>query len=243
MDQGQVSQATPEKKLLKIIEDTGEGAADAKAAVRSSAVKKFNVSGIFSVSAIKARFSSLKNKFKSKLSPEAILSTDVRKINHLLMLATGVALVFFLINISTYRKSAHMDLGLLMKESTKTSGAASMMPRVSVSISETETLDSLLEKIKKRDYFKPIPKQQKKATAEKSSTQPSDIIDQATETLRLVGISFSPNPNDSYAMIEDTATRITYFVKSNQKILGVTISDIQRDKVILSLGDSEKELR
>jgi hypothetical protein len=101
----------------------------------------------------------------------------------------------------------------------------------------------LLNIVKKRDYFKPITKQQKKAAAEKTPVLSSQAIEQATENLRLVGISLAANPDDSCAMIEDMATKITYFAKKDQIILGVKITGIEKDKVIVSLNDMEKELR
>jgi type II secretory pathway component PulC len=88
-----------------------------------------------------------------------------------------------------------------------------------------------------------VAKQQKKAAAEKTGPVSTQAIDQAAENLRLVGISYAPNPKDSYAMIEDLASKITYFIKVNQAISGVKVADIQKDRVLLTYQGQEKEMR
>ena len=58
----------------------------------------------------------------------------------------------------------------------------------------------------------------------------SRILD-ATESLKLVGISWSDNPD---AIIEDTKDTKTFFVKIGQKIGDVKVQAIFKDKVVLS---------
>lgn len=243
MDQGQVAQTSPEKKLLKIIEGGSEKSADSGGSLKSRAVKKFNPASIFAFAKFIPRFHFSPVKLKDKLSVDAILSTDIKKINHLLMLVAAVTFVYFAINFVNYRKNASKDIFSALGK-VKASEAALAIPRINVNMSQTASLETFLSKIRKRDYFKAITKQQKKVAAEKTAPiLSSQAIDQATENLRLVGISFAPSPKDSYAMIEDTSTKITYFVKKDQAILGVKVADIEKDRVVLSLNDFQKELR
>ena len=65
------------------------------------------------------------------------------------------------------------------------------------------------------------------------------ILD-ATETLKLVGISWS---NDPDAIIEDTKDTKTFFVKTGQKIGEVKVQAIFKDKVVLSYQGEETELK
>ncbi len=241
MEQGQVTGTTPEKKLLKIIETGGAKGAGQPEAVKADVVKKIKKPGL-PLSAFFTRLSGAGAQFKAKLSPDAILADDVKKINALLMVASLAIAAYLLFGFATRKKDSGRDMFKPVSQDQKTLDAATVMPKVSISMSETETLGTLLEKIKKRDYFKPVAKQ-KKAAPEKTGPVSTQAIDQAAENLRLVGISYAPNPKDSYAMIEDLASKITYFVKVNQAISGVKVADIQRDRVLLTYQGQEKEMR
>jgi type II secretory pathway component PulC len=61
-----------------------------------------------------------------------------------------------------------------------------------------------------------------------------------TQNLKLVGISWS---NDPDAMIEDTKTTRTFFVKRGQMISEVKVKDIARDKVVLTYDGEDIDLR
>lgn len=58
--------------------------------------------------------------------------------------------------------------------------------------------------------------------------------------LKLVGILWSDNPQ---VMIEDTKTAKTYFLSSGEMIANLKIEQILKDKVILTNGEREWELR
>jgi type II secretory pathway component PulC len=242
MEQGQVVGTTPEKKLLKIIETGGAKGAGQPEAVKAGVVKQIKKPGL-PLAAFFTRLSGAGTQFKAKLSPDAILAADVKKINVLLMVASLAIAAYLLFGFATHKKDSARDILKPVNQDQKTIDALTAMPKVSISMSETETLGTLLEKIKKRDYFKPVAKQQKKAAAEKTGPVSTQAIDQAAENLRLVGISYAPNPKDSYAMIEDLASKITYFIKVDQAISGVKVADIQKDRVLLTYQGQEKEMR
>ncbi|HTY45720.1 MAG TPA: type II secretion system protein N [Patescibacteria group bacterium] len=241
MEQGQVGGATPEKKLLKIIETGGAKGAGPEA-VKADVVKKIKKPGL-PLAALFTRLSGAGTQFKAKLSPDAILATDVKKINVLLMVGALVIAAYLVVGFATRKKDSGRDMFRPSSKEQKMPDISTVMPKVSISMSETETLGTLLERLKKRDYFKPVAKQQKKAPAEKAGPVSTQAIDQATESLRLVGISYAANSKDSYVMIEDLASKITYFVKVNQAISGVKVTDIQKDRVLLTYQGQEKEMR
>ena len=62
----------------------------------------------------------------------------------------------------------------------------------------------------------------------------------AAQNFKLVGISWS---NDPDAMIEDTKAKKTFFVKRGQMVGEFKVQAISRDKVILSYGQEEIELK
>ena len=92
------------------------------------------------------------------------------------------------------------------------------------------------EKVAQRDIFKmgpkPLPTEKQKVV--------SPVVTEATKNLKLVGISWSDNPD---AMIEDTQAKRTFFLKRGQKIGKMKIQAIFRDKVILSYEDEEVILK
>lgn len=94
-----------------------------------------------------------------------------------------------------------------------------------------------MEKVQARDIFrdeKPV---------DQKAQQPVVVAasDPATSNLVLVGISWS---NDPDAIIEDKAVKQTYFLKRGQSTAGgVRVEAIFKDKVVLSHGGKEIELR
>ena len=68
----------------------------------------------------------------------------------------------------------------------------------------------------------------------------SSKVMEATQNLKLVGISWSSSPD---AIIEDTKTTKTFFVKTGQMMGDVKVQAIFKDKVVLSYSGEEMELR
>ena len=92
-----------------------------------------------------------------------------------------------------------------------------------------------LEVVKKRDIFR---------MGSKLPQDSSDVISskaaEATQTLKLVGISWSEAPD---AMIEDTKAGKTFFVKKGQSINDFKVEAIYKEKVVLRYGAESIELR
>ena len=99
-----------------------------------------------------------------------------------------------------------------------------------------------LEKMGERDIFQ-MGAVRKVTGADGVQTEmkvTSDRILDVTENLKLVGISWS---NDPDAIIEDTKDTKTFFVKTGQKIGEVKVQAIFKDKVVLSYQGEETELK
>jgi hypothetical protein len=103
---------------------------------------------------------------------------------------------------------------------------------------ETTLLKSFsfyLEAVKKRDIFR---------MGSKLPQDSSDVISgkaaEATQTLKLVGISWSSSPD---AMIEDTKAGKTFFVKKGQSVNDFKVEAIYKEKVVLRYGAESIELR
>ena len=102
-------------------------------------------------------------------------------------------------------------------------------------VSALKVASYYLEKIRARDIFKIGSKKK-----EEEIKVPSSKIIDATQNLKLVGISWSGDPD---AMIEDTKALRTFFVKRGQMIGEVKVQAIFKDRVVLSYEGEELELR
>ncbi len=70
--------------------------------------------------------------------------------------------------------------------------------------------------------------------------------DQATDALKnykLVGLSLEPDQKDSQAMVENTTSSVTFFVKRGEVLDGMEIVDILEDRLILKVNGQRTELR
>ncbi|OPX30310.1 MAG: hypothetical protein B1H08_02110 [Candidatus Omnitrophica bacterium 4484_171] len=104
------------------------------------------------------------------------------------------------------------------------------------SISNLKELKYYLNEAKNRDIFNIVTAKQ----PEPKETKNIQAIAKKTSYLKLVGISWSNNPD---AMIEDTRAKKTLFVKEGDLINNILVKKILRDKVILNLEGENIELK
>ena len=220
------SKPTPEKQLLKLIEEP-------KAEVIAKETIKRKSFSLFSFGAFKGRIAFFKDSFKGGFKFDgAALSLDLKFINRILGAGAVVLIGYF---IMTLVKSE-----LLLKKlpdltfEYQPSAGGSSLPEASMS----KTLSYYLEKITSRNVFRVSTDTVVKTTEEKKG--PSSAIVEATKDFSLVGISWSDDPD---AMIEDTKSQRTYFVKRGQLIGEIKVEAIYRDKVLLSYKGEELEIK
>jgi hypothetical protein len=83
-------------------------------------------------------------------------------------------------------------------------------------------------------------RKEQKPVEQAPEAQPAQDAE-AVQSLALVGISWSSNPD---AIIEDKARQRTYFVKRGQEVgEGVKVEAIFKDHVVVTFEDREYELR
>lgn len=223
---------TPEKQLLKLIEEPKTNAGGRSL---ETAIIKRKGSELFSFRALSGRISFLIDDWKKNIQ-EGRFYLNVRIINNILGLSVFI-LTFYLIGnflISTIRLNKMPDLKLQLEKGAQSSIQA---------VSPLKVLPYYLERIRARDIFKMVSKKAASSDTEGAESEakgPSEKITEATKTLRLAGISWSDDPD---VMIEDTKTQKTYFLKKGQRIDSVKIQAVFKDKVILSYEGEEIELR
>lgn len=220
---------TPEKQLLRLIETSSTR----PVSVGTQAAKYHSLS-FFSLGALRGRLSFFKDALLKWLRSGKSQHLDIGIINRVLQALLVVLACYLAVDLarSAVRLTKTPDFGFQDRDTAgkKTSvleGAALVEKRAS----------DYLDKISERDIFK---MGAKKANAGTSQKAPTVAIMEATQNLKLVGISWSGDPD---AIIEDTKVLRTFFVKRNSMIGNVKVQAILKDKVVLTYNGEEIELK
>jgi len=207
------------------------------AAVQAHALKRRSMSFV-SLGAWLGRFSFSKDWFRRKIESFRGQSLDTKSVNRILFLCACVFTLYFLVSTTTALIQLNRPPDLDVPASGD-GASVNLMERVFLK----KAVSYYLEKIGGRDIFRMGTVQKATTGADGAQTgmkvTSAKILD-ATESLKLVGISWSANPD---AIIEDTKETKTFFVKTGQKIGDVKIQAIFKDKVILSYEGEETELK
>ncbi|MCM8758095.1 MAG: hypothetical protein NC900_03570 [Candidatus Omnitrophica bacterium] len=217
---------SPEKELLKLIEESKIEPANIK---KTTFIRQSR--GIFSFGAWKGRFLFLKERlFKRRAI--SVYEYDLRWLNRILEFSILI-LAFYLVS------SIFSSINNLKKVPSLTYRSRTDKPIIDFLEKSLlkKSVESYLEKVSQRDIFNIVVEKTKPSTSPKPTTE-STL--EALNNLKLVGISWSENPD---AMIEDTKAMRTFFVKRGQMLGDFKIKAIYKDRVILSYGEQEFELK
>ena len=222
---------TPEKQLLKLIEDPKSKGAGAytKAARRQS-------TGLFSPGAWMGRASFFKKGFMKRLKTGGLPLFNIKSVNRILVFCNFALIGYFAFglsdSISGLKEPVNITLGGKQIQKSEAAKVESFLKPESF----------YLEKIGARNIFKmgKIEKEDMIEAAVVDVTPSASAAVEATQHLRLVGISWSNNPD---AMVEDTRALRTFFVKKGQMVGEVKVKDILRDRIVLVYEGDEVELR
>lgn len=222
-------QLTPEKQLLKLIEDSKVNTAG----VQVQAIKRHHLS-LISFGAWSGRLLFLREELKKWLQQKGNIQPDIKLINSLLNIIIILLFVYllfsFLGGFSAFGKISKLEF----KASEDTG-----LGRAQDALSFKKPQTYYLEKIRERDILR-IGQGKAIASESKGPKAPSSRIIDATQHLKLVGISWSADP---VAMVEDSKALRTVFLKRGELIGDVKIQAIFKDKVILGYNGEEIELR
>lgn len=223
---------TGEQKLLKIIEGQGSAAA-AAGGPQTAAPSAAQIAAAVKGSGIAFNPSALLNPLSGIFSGKLKLHFGLREINILLIGGFVFVLAMLTMNLLASMKSGSSKVEL--SEEAPTQGIASLVLSV-------KQLPDYLKLIQKRNIFKPYDKANDDSQKMVSLNEGKAIVT-LTEGFKLVGISWLDSPETASAMIEDTKTTTTYFLRTGEDINGVTIKKIYADRVILSYQGEELSIR
>jgi hypothetical protein len=221
---------TPEKQLLRLIENPKQPVLKVEEAKRQS--KKW-----FSLNALKGRISfwssaSGKQWFSFKSFTKS--GVGLRQINlalRMLIICLAAFLVYYVVQMSLeLKKASNLILNFDGRDIQFQEGIEP----------EVKNLSYYLEKVSGRNLFNitDVPAPQIRPGQQPVLTKKE--VDR-TKDFSLVGISWSSDPE---AMIEDSKNKRTYFMKRGQALDDeIRVVTIFRDKVILTYNNKEFELR
>ena len=221
---------TPEKQLLNLIENPKAKNANP---LGLSGMKQHGLS-LLSPGAWLGRVSFSRERFKKWLKDLKRRPLDVKALNKALSVCLVILTLYFAgnlaIGIVNTKKLPVFKFEFSGKESGDLLQEGSFLKAASY----------YLEKVRQRDIFQLEPKKTEGTTEAAAPAGPSGEILDATQHLKLVGISWS---NDPDAMVEDSRALKTFFVKRGQMLGDVRVQAIFKDKVVLSYRGEEIELR
>ena len=226
--------ATPEKKLLELIESpTGNTLREIK--------KKRKRIGLVSPGALKGRFSFFKRFMSSSLEKHRV-GFDIKKVN--------AVLIVCIIGLAVYLAWDWVDATAKLNEisglTSEPAEAQEQQAKPFLPLSLLKEISYYSQKVNSRNIFEldlktASPEEGKSAAVEEKIITPKDELMELTEYFVLVGVSWSDDP---VAMIEDTDAKMTYFKRKGEEVeKGVRIKQIFIDKIILEYNGAEVELK
>lgn len=223
---------TPEERLLRLIESGERGR-------RPFALWDVKAWGPFSFTGKEWARRLVASWFSGRSAPREL---NLTLINRALVVVLVLLVAAIALNTQRVRPSP-MDLS---RPARSASPSAKELPRAALG-----PMEHYLSEVEGRDLFSAVaPQERKKVEARAEPVRPPEppkppqataleILRERAKTLKLVGISWGPVP---VAMIEDTATRETSFLRERESINQIRIKAILRDRVVIGYGNAEQDL-
>lgn len=166
----------------------------------------------------------------NKLFPTALLRPSLAAVNKILGILTALAAAYFLLMLAIGAvKLMGVSHHIQQLEAKGAAAAAKASP--AKEFVRPVAVDPALNN---RNIFQP-------AGAAVTGTGEASASASGAATYRLVGISLSRDPMDTYVMIENSQTKLTYFLQYNQPVEGLELEKILEDKVIVKIGGKAVE--
>jgi hypothetical protein len=236
-----MTKETAEQKLLKLIEATesqGKPAEASSAAAASSQEAQRVLRSVTGIGVSSVGLPSfLQNIFAVfKGQPKGPMVFGLKEINKILLMCIVFVVIFFTMDFMNGMKISQKEFRFLVGKSIEVAGE-SFLP-VFRDLKEYVTATA------RRNIFLPF----EKKVEEQKAALPAELsglerIVQQMKGWRLVGISWLDTPESASAMMENSATGVTYFIKPGDKIQNITVKNIYSDSIIISFEGQEMEMK
>lgn len=240
-----MAKETAEKKLLKLIESTqaqeAAVAGQPAPAAPAPAVENEAQKVLHSVQSVGFKLSlpSFLNQIPGVFKGSAVgggavaASFGLKDINKVLLV--GIVVVACFLVVSFLSGLNQVNKGFTITVESAPANTDQFTPQF-------KDLQEYITTIARRNIFQPFePKLAEKETGERVAAVTP--INEQTKDLRLVGISWLDTPESASAMIENTQSGVTYFLRSGEKINNITVKEIYADSIVISFGNEEMEMR
>jgi len=227
---------TAEQKLLRIIEASqGAGMASSPSGVAAGQLAQEVAHAVkgSGLPAFADLFGNFFGFFRAKMSASSAFSFGPREINKILTTGLAFLLCAFAINLFFGARLLNKKIILTLADMKTVSSETSFVPAVAA-------IADYLVNIQKRNIFEPY---ERKATEALPALPSGSHVSVMTKNLRLAGISWLDSAESVSAMIEDTESGTTRFLKVGDKINDMTVKQIYADRVVLSYEGEELILK
>ncbi len=231
---------TPEEQLLKLIENPG-GASGSKGPEAEKPGKKgasrppLNFSAMFGKlsGAVQYWRQSLQKKNAAgggvAVSLETVL--DIKWINRALIVTVILVVGYLLIDLTLFKPGRPRFMNQV--------GVTDAVFPVRGDLGGTQDVSYYLQGLRRRNPFLDAGTATPAPSEEEPASRGNEEVMEKIQGIRLVGISWGDEP---LAMVEDSSTGRTYFLKKNQEFHGVKVQEIQKQKIIVTYEGQEAEL-
>ncbi|MCK5451176.1 MAG: hypothetical protein KAI70_05380 [Candidatus Omnitrophica bacterium] len=226
------STITPEKQLLKLIEDPSSNNL-------TKAKGKYKAKRFFSSNFFKSGLSFFGQKGGGVGRQAQEISINFQAINWILKVCIVAAFAYLVIDItSSVRNSSKTPK--IFGAITKVQGGNAEVLEVTPGLN---SLSYYLDKVTSRDVFKPY--------LEKKVEEEEVVVSEEKKTatkkwetfingLELVGIAWSDNPD---VIITNRTVNRTFFLNRGSMFMEATVKDVKKDSVIIEYEGEEIELK
>ena len=223
------SSLSPEKRLLKLIEEPQQEGKSAKPAVMQ---RPFALKALLSPQAFKENFAAGRDyvlgfwkKNRGKIG--------LREVNKAGAIFTVVLTLFLLISglneVRTLDKSVKEGLEIPQRR---------VNDIMSMPVQELSGIH--LQQTEARNVFLPFTKKEDPKAAQQQQND-AKLAD-ATKNFKLTGISYNPiDPKNAFCMVEDIGKDMTSFLREGDAIGGLRVKKIEEDHIVL-IGDNDQTI-
>lgn len=228
------SPLSPEKRLLKLIEDpAGENAAPGGVKAAPKPPPWLYLKAALSPEKLAALLPLMQEKGRAFLNSFKDTSS-LKSVNRILTIAAvflGVVLFF-----NTLMEVQTLDTEAILKRL----GTPAKVPDIGISESMNANAD-FLEGSKFRNIFMPF---QKRIEIVKTKSETSEKLVEMIKNLKLTGISYNPeDPSKAFCMIEDLEKNITTFLRKGDRVGALSVKAIEPESIKLEYQGEEIEVR
>ena len=223
------SSLSPEKRLLKLIEEPQQEGKSAKPAVLK---RPFALKALLSPQVFKENLDAAHEFIFGywKKNKDKFGMREVNKAGAILTVAITLFLLISGVNeVRTLDKSVHEGLEIPQHK---------MSDILSLPVQELSGIH--LEQAEPRNVFIPFVKKEDPRAAQQQQND-AKLAD-ATKNFKLTGISYNPtDAKNAFCMVEDIGKDMTTFLREGDSIGGLKVKKIEEDHIVLS-GDNDQTI-